>query len=382
MCTPRESKRCLGAVGGIPAYGFLLAEEMTEHDGRGERDMNLKSGELYFINEVDVLTGVASNFYKIGLVKDSRQGDAANRLDEHQTGNPRKLVIVECIEAPAISDLEKSVHKRFATSRILGEWFVLNEEELAAVIAVARNLSMEQSAHSDRLKLAAELAKTESTDEICEPNEESFEWFRRARVAKELEKRTKVLKQQSDSYFKAMIEKGLDTGLVAGWTTSAKTSFDKEKFAESHPALFDEFQKEETKLAHRFLLKSNVDAVVLELDDSFIEFEGRLSDFYDNVADNSDFLEEVHLVHLELLGFQAQAKWDFEIAEANLKALCGTASAIDGIATWGRKFATTTKLDEAALKRDRPDVYMNFAQEVSTQSFGVSPMRSYAISGN
>jgi hypothetical protein len=175
-----------------------------------------------------------------------------------------------------------------------------------------------------------------------------------------------------------MIEKGLDTGLVAGWTTSTKTSFDKEKFAESHPALFDEFQKEETKLAHRFLLKSNVDAVVLELDDSFIEFEGRLSDFYDNVADNSDFLEEVHLVHLELLGFQAQAKWDFEIAEANLKALCGTASAIDGIATWGRKFATTTKLDEAALKRDRPDVYMDFAHEVSTRSFGVSPMRSYA----
>lgn len=30
---------------------------MTEHDGRNERDMNLKSGEPYFINEVDVLTG-------------------------------------------------------------------------------------------------------------------------------------------------------------------------------------------------------------------------------------------------------------------------------------------------------------------------------------
>ena len=344
--------------------------------------MNLKSGELYFINEVDVLTGIASDFYKIGLVKDSRQGDAANRLDEHQTGNPRKLVIVECVEAAAISDLEKSVHNRFATRRILGEWFVFTEEELAAVIAVARNLSTEQSAHANRLKLAAELAKTESNDDICEPNEEAFEWYRRARAAKELEKRTKVLKQRSDIYFKGMIEKGIDTSLVAGWTTSTKTSFDKEKFAESHPALFEQFQKEETKLAHRFLLKSNVDAVVPELDEAFIEFEGRLSDFYDNVADNSDFLEEVHLVHLELLGFQAQAKWDFEIAEANLKSLCGTASGIDGIATWARKYATTTKLDEAALKRDRPDVYKDFAQEVPTRSFGVAPMRSYAISGN
>lgn len=343
--------------------------------------MNLKSGELYFINEVDVLTGASSDFYKIGLVKDSRQGDAGSRLEEHQTGNPRKLVIVECIEAAAISDLEKSVHNRFARSRILGEWFVLRSDELAAVIAVARNLSTEQSAHANRLKLAVELAKTESNDDICEPNEEALEWYRRARAAKELEKRTKVLKQRSDMYFKGIIEKGIDTSLVAGWTTSTKTSFDKEKFAESHPALFEQFQKEETKLAHRFLLKSNADAVVPDLDESFIEFEGRLSDFYDNVGDNSDFLEEVHLVHLELLGFQAQAKWDFEIAEANLKSLCGTASGIDGIATWARKYATTTKLDEAALKRDQPDVYKDFAQEVQTRSFGVAPMRSYAISG-
>ena len=343
--------------------------------------MNLKSGDLYFINEVNVLTGAESDFYKIGLVKDSRQGDAANRLDEHQTGNPRRLVIVECIESPAISDLEKSVHNRFATRRILGEWFVLSPEELAAVVTVARNLSTELSAHSERLMFAAELAKTESTEDIREPNDEALEWFRRAKGAKELEKRTKALKQRSDNYFKAMIDNGVDANLVAGWTTGTKTSFDKEKFAEAHPELFNEYQKEETRISHRFLLKTNVDVEVPDLDESFIEFEGRHSDFLDKVSDDSDFLEEVHLAHLELLGFQAQAKWGWEIAEANLKSLCGLATAIDGIAAWGRKYATTTKLDEAALRRDQPDVFMNFAQEVATRSFGVSPMRSYAISG-
>ncbi len=75
-------------------------------------------------------------------------------------------------------------------------------------------------------------------------------------------------------------------------------------------------------------------------------------------------------------------KGGWEIAEANLKSLCGLAGAIDGIAAWGHKFATTTKFDEAAPKRDLPDISMDFAQEISTQSFGVSLMRSYAISAN
>jgi hypothetical protein len=291
-------------------------------------------------------------------------------------------VIVDSIASPAISDLETSVHNRFATRRILGEWFVLSAEELTAVISVARTLSVELLDHSERLMSAAELAKTESTDDVREPNDEDIEWFRRAKGAKELEKRAKSLKQRSDNYFKAMIENGVDTNLVAGWSTSTKTSFDKEKFGGAHPELFSEYQKEETRISHRFLLKSSVDVEVPDLDESFIEFERRHSDLLDKVSDSSDFLEEVHLAHLELLGFQAQAKWEREIAEANLKSLCGLATGIDGIAAWARKYATTTKLDEAALRRDQPDVFMNFPREVATRSFGVSPMRSYAISGH
>ena len=38
--------------------------------------MKLVAGTLYFISEVDVLTGQKFDFYKIGLVKESRQGDS------------------------------------------------------------------------------------------------------------------------------------------------------------------------------------------------------------------------------------------------------------------------------------------------------------------
>lgn len=44
--------------------------------------MNLVPGDLYFIREVDVLDGATSAYCKIGLVKDSREGDANKRADE------------------------------------------------------------------------------------------------------------------------------------------------------------------------------------------------------------------------------------------------------------------------------------------------------------
>jgi hypothetical protein len=378
MCTTRGPVRCLGAVGDVPAYGFLPASEMTKHDGRSERDMNLKSGELYFINEVDVLTGVASNFYKIGLVKDSRQGDAANRLDEHQTGNPRKLVIVECIEAPAISDLEKSMHYRFATRRILREWFVLDADELTTSIGIAKELAGEQSRHRHQLAVAAELSKVESNESTREPQDEDLEWFLSFLSAKALGVRAKALTTRTKTFFKSAIEVGADAGNYAKWTQATRKTFDKDKFAESYPELFEQFSKEETRLTPKFLLKPQRDAQTPELPDSFLVLEQQFEQFFGGGSSDADALHQLHQLHLQLLRFTAQAKWDREIAEANLKALCGESDGIGELLTWRRKQVTSSKLDETALKAQHPEIYEAFAQEIPNPKFEVVPMRSYA----
>ena len=64
--------------------------------------MILTPGQLYFINEQDVQTGARSSYYKIGIVRDAAGRDSKNRLLEHQTGNPRKLCIVEALSMPAV----------------------------------------------------------------------------------------------------------------------------------------------------------------------------------------------------------------------------------------------------------------------------------------
>jgi hypothetical protein len=59
---PHKGRHRPSVAVGIPVYGSFPLAPTDKRDGRNEREMNLKSGELYFINEVDVLTGASSDF--------------------------------------------------------------------------------------------------------------------------------------------------------------------------------------------------------------------------------------------------------------------------------------------------------------------------------
>ena len=351
---------------------------MVKRDRRNERDMNLKSGELYFINEVDVLTGASSDFYKIGLVKDSRQGDAESRLYEHQTGNPRRLVIVECIDAVAISDLEKSVQNRFATRRILREWFVLDAEELAASIKVAMDLSSEQAHYRPQLAAASELVKVESSGSTRAPDEEDFHWYRKVISAKALKARADALTTRTKSFFKSAVNVGANVDNYARWKRAKAPRFDQREFEKCHPELFQEFQNEETGISQNFLPKRQKHPENSRLPDSFLVLEQRFEKFFVDDLSDAKALYQLHQLHLELLRFTAQAKWDKEIAEANLKALCGDCDGIEEVVTWHRKISKSSKFDRTALEAQYPEIYEAFVQEVPNPKFEVLPMRSYA----
>ena len=108
--------------------------------------MILTPGQLYFINEQDTQTGVRSNYYKIGIVRDADDRDSENRLLEHQTGNPRKLCIVETLSMPAVEAVETNLHYLFASKRVMGEWMCFNDDELKQAIAKAKELAAQMQA--------------------------------------------------------------------------------------------------------------------------------------------------------------------------------------------------------------------------------------------
>ena len=70
-----------------------------------------KPGTIYFVEERDLLGFTTPNYVKIGLVKDNEKGRSSDdRKDEHQTGNPRSLVVVHSINTESnVSLLETMI---------------------------------------------------------------------------------------------------------------------------------------------------------------------------------------------------------------------------------------------------------------------------------
>ena len=97
--------------------------------------MILTPGQLYFVNEQDVRTGERSRYFKIGIVRDAADRDSKDRLLEHQTGNPRKLCIVENLTMPAVEAIETNLHYLFARNRVMGEWMEFTDVELQSAFS-------------------------------------------------------------------------------------------------------------------------------------------------------------------------------------------------------------------------------------------------------
>ena len=74
--------------------------------------------------------------------------------------------------------------------------------------------------------------------------------------------------------------------------------------------------------------------------------------------------EELHTASLKLLGFEAKASWDKEIAQANLKSYCQDYAGIEGLCKWKRESKETLSFDKAALIEAHPKIAEKFMTEV------------------
>lgn len=96
----------------VAARLVLLAEEEAERT---------TTSRVYFIQ-----SGGAQGPIKIG-----RAEDVDARLRELQTGNPQKLTLLATMRGGRAA--ERTLHARFRTSRIRGEWFVPSPELLEVI---------------------------------------------------------------------------------------------------------------------------------------------------------------------------------------------------------------------------------------------------------
>lgn len=344
--------------------------------------MKLNSGDLYFVREQDVLTGEESEFCKIGLVGDERTGGVDKRVKEHQTGNPRRLVSVANVPSPAIEDLETSVHKRFAIDRIRGEWFQLDATRLRQVIDVARTLAAEQSDHADVAMTVNELDREVSSGSVRSATSTEVELHRRLLEYKVLSSRASDLGKRVDRIFREAFDNDRPVRQFVTFTTRKNANFDKAKFGESHPDLLAQYTHVQSQWSHTFSPKLPKALLAgIEPDAEFLDLERRMNDLFEVAATDADRLVDLHMLHLELIRFEAQVGWDDDLCRLTLKAECGLDDGIEGIAMWKREMKESPKFDETLFKNEHPDLHAQFVVETETGAFSVVSARSYRLPG-
>lgn len=342
--------------------------------------MKLKPGDLYFVQEQDVITGQTSDYFKIGLVGDERTGGVDKRVKEHQTGNPRQLVSVTHVSSPAIEDLETTIHNRFAIDRIRGEWFQLDSARFDMVVGAARSLAAEQSTYVDVATKVGELDREVSSGSVRTATSTEEELHRRLRELKVLDTRVTALSNRVDGIFRAALDGGAPVGRFVSLTTRKGSRFDKDKFGESYPELLADYTRVEQKWSHSFLPKiPKASLEGIEPGEEFLEFEQRMIGLFDAVSTDPDRLEELHLLHLELQRFEAEVSWDDDLRRLDLMAACGIDDGIEGIAMWKRETRESLKFDESAFKADHPELHAQFVVETESSAFTVLAARGYSV---
>ena len=335
---------------------------------------SLTGGELYFVGEKDPMTNEDTQFVKIGIVRDNDARTTDYRVKEHQTGNPRLLHAVSIIRTPIVERVETTMHGKFAPMRLSGEWFVFTLVQRASAIAAAEELANSARAHEQDMVTAAEVKNLQSVGEVATPSDELLSLHLQL-VG--LRAQVKECKQLADSVVKALEDaskRGVDVGrLLSIQDKKGAERFNEESFKASHPDLWSQYVKNETKISGSFRLTDSVKnrpdpySLYPELTDLKARIESSFS-----ISDSD--ISQLHAMYLQVLTVQSPAEWKVMLLEDQIKSECGTAPGIVGVCDWTREETTKESFDKAAMKAAHPDLYAEFIT-VAASTTAVVPAR-------
>jgi hypothetical protein len=339
--------------------------------------MKLTSGHLYFINEQDVITGAHSTYYKIGIVRSSDERDSKNRLLEHQTGNPRKLCIVESLEMPAVEAVETNLHYLFARNRVMGEWMSFTESELAQAIKQAKELAAKMPEYIEEFQKAEALKLIKSNGTLLQPTDESQELFALILNFEEVIKVCNEVIEIYEEYLFAAIAKGVDVGGKAAVQSRAGAKrFDEKLFASTYPDLYKKYSSISQSIKGQFRLNrpKDWDVDLSVIDQEQVELIADLKQALENQSQQESLDFNLHAKHLGVIEVLKFAEWEADIATTKLRVLTGQADGITGICSWKRETVEKVNFDKVKVQQDHPDEYNKCVnQGAEVKAFIVEP---------
>ena len=322
--------------------------------------MKTTRGEIYFVRELE--TGLFSPFTKIGLISYDKERSSSDRLPEHQTGNPRKLVISHYVATDCVNAVETYMHRKYAKLRGLGEWFRFDEALLAEAIGFCEQLASRFAGEVAVLELSKNLKDSTSDGIVVEPSDEAKQWFSKYVVSSSLIHECDNLEAMYEELIREAELAGEDTSRNATNRTAERPEFKEKEFKEKYGELWTKYAQPVTTVSGRFMPekfdKGDIE-MVSDLPD-FVSLRDRFSQIFNGTEHHSSKLELLKDCYLELLGFSKEATVEKEIAEAHLKVLCGTSDGITGICKWKRAEKVSFSLDKKSLEANHPSEFKEF----------------------
>jgi hypothetical protein len=348
--------------------------------------MKLKTGFIYFLGERDLQTGEWSDQVKIGRTDYDRP--VSDRIDDHQTGNPRQITDHESFQVASVDTVETHLHHAFAEYRTSGEWFRMDESTLKEAIAEGKRIDAEIKKSAQALASSADANNEVSSEPERAPDEEELSLLGKAVEAGEALNRLKARQASLEWELRASMgsAKGIDGILCVMAGHFARPLFDEEALLADEPDIHEQFQIEESSLKRSFSLATKTRSVgELEPDlvarqkeweeVSIVEFEG----LDKPAAERSAELADLHEQYLKVLGEVSRAKINKDLLEARIKTACGTARGIDGVCRWSREVITQKKFDHSSFEQAHPELFAKYLLPAPVPELRVSVnlMRSY-----
>ncbi len=325
-----------------------------------ENFVDTTKGEIYFIREIEA--GQFSPHTKIGLISYKKDRSSTDRLPEHQTGNPRKLVLAHAVVTDCVTAVETYMHRKFASHRGLGEWFQFDEIQLINAIEFCERLSKRFSEEAAVFDASVALKDIKSNGENVEATAESMLWFGKHVASAALIRESEKLTNMYEELIREAEMTGIDTSRNAEFRSTSRSVFNEKGFKEKYLEIWDMYAHETLSISGRFVIEKDDDLDVDIANDfpDFASLRDQFAKFFSSDESHARKLEILKVHYLDLLGYIKEAKIEKEIAEAHLKSICGAADGIFGICKWKRIEKSIISLDKKSLELNHPNEFKEF----------------------
>ena len=358
-------------------------------------------GQLYIDRDRDYISGDLGDYVKIGIVKEHEERGSEDRSKEHQTGNPRKIVIIREFTSVMVEHLEGRLHSKFAERRGSGEWFLMDDEfvedELYPAIEQINEQITNDAPFNDKRR--TELNIVESNGVKKKPNTDDLVLHEKYKEAKERFDRVTakmiILKCQ-------IVDLAENVGGIKGIvdfqisTTKASTKPNWPKLQEENEDLVEPFIsiKEESIGPISGSLRIKNTQALDEIDEALSKEAKEAGKTLKKISSNqaeldhgerTDKLEKIHAEYLSLVSEEHESEVEMLCIKSKLAHSLGEAEEIDGIISWERKHKVNPEkevFDKKGFEKRYPDIVEQYSvhkAESKSVSVKVARQRKYSF---